>query len=61
MDIEEKEFPKWVRVHESHVVREDGRVVTVPAFPGFHVNRVDGEVTVMVADAEEEAKAMGDA
>jgi hypothetical protein len=55
------DWPKWVVVHESHVQRDkNGKVLSVPAYPGFHLSRVDGEVTVMVADHEEEAKAVGE-
>lgn len=50
------EYPKWVEAHESHLERK-GDVVSTPAFPHFHVNRVGGAVTVLVNDAEEEAKA----
>lgn len=61
MEIEEKEYPKWIVPHASHVLRDaDGKVKSVPAFPGFHVSRVDGEVTVMVVDADEEAVALGE-
>lgn len=53
----EIEFPKWVVPHESQVTRTGDHIVT-PLFPQFHVNRLDGEVTVMVADATEEARAL---
>lgn len=56
------EFPKWVPVHESHVVRKmvQGAPdhIAVPAWPEFHVDRVSGMVTVLVADAGSEARAM---
>jgi multidrug resistance efflux pump len=60
-----KEFPKYVPVHESHVVRKQGigeipEVVAVPAFPEHHVDR-DGTVKVLVVDAEHEAKATSEA
>lgn len=53
------EWPQWVPVHESHIVvrKMDGAPdhVSVPAFPDYHVNRIDGSVTVLVHD-EDEAK-----
>jgi hypothetical protein len=71
---EHEEFPKWVVVHESHVVRSGVVVATdteeeakaraasypvrVPMFAAHHVAR-DGTVTVLVHDADEEAKALG--
>jgi hypothetical protein len=74
------EFPKWVKVHDSHIVRKESDVgvaidpatgaarqytalphVSTPAWQDFHVNREDGSVTVLVKDAEEEAKALADA
>jgi hypothetical protein len=51
-----KEFPKFVAPHESHVVKTDDHV-SVPMFSGHHVDR-EGLVTVLVHDAEEEAKAL---
>ena len=53
---EDPEYPKWVEAHSSHVERR-GDVVSTPAFPLFHVNRVGGAVMVLVHDADEEAKA----
>lgn len=55
-------FPKWIAVHESHVVRtkadDDAPVhVSVPKFPSYHVSR-DGTVTVLVNDEDEERIAM---
>ena len=51
------EFPKWVEVHESHVHREEGKPPVVPRFPDFHVARDGGSITVLVTDAEHEARA----
>lgn len=51
-----QEYPKFVDVHPSHVVRT-GDHVSVPNFSHHHVDR-DGAVTVWVKDAEEEAKAL---
>lgn len=51
------EFPKWVVPHDTHVSRDAHGHVSVPLFPGHHVGR-DGVVTVMVKDADEEAKAL---
>ncbi len=57
-------YPTWVVPHESHVTRTkigDGpEVVSVPNFSGMHVNRVNGEVTVLVADEEEAKIASGE-
>jgi hypothetical protein len=54
-----QEWPKWVAVHESHVVRRDSGAgapiaISVPAFLHHHVDRVTGEVTVLVQDEDEE-------
>lgn len=54
----ETDFPKWVTPHESHVVVQDGGHVVTPLFADFHVSRLDKSVTVLVKDAEEEAKAL---
>ncbi len=55
------EWPKWVVPHESHVVRKkaDGAPdhVSVTDFEDFHVDRVTGEVTVLVKDEEDERRA----
>jgi hypothetical protein len=54
----DREWPKWVAVHDSHVMRRkmEGAPdhVSVPAFPDFHVNRNDGVVTVLVRNEDEE-------
>jgi hypothetical protein len=59
------EWPKWIPVHDSHVVRRkvDGAPdhVSVPAFPEYHVNRGDGLVTVLVRNEDEEKAATGEA
>lgn len=56
------EFPKWVTPDESHIVRQkvEGAPdhVSTPGWPEYHVNRVDGSVTVLVKDADEEARAL---
>lgn len=58
-----QEFPKYVEVHESHVVKQvapHGDApphISIKGFAGHHVDR-DGKVTVLVHDADEEAKAM---
>lgn len=58
-------FPKWVQPHESHIVRKemDGAPahVSAPGFSEVHVNRIDGAVTVLVANEDEEARALADA
>lgn len=58
----ETDFPKWVIPDASHIVRKqvDGAPdhVSTPGFAEFHINRLDGVVTVLVKDAEEEAKAL---
>jgi len=52
------EFPKWVVVHDSHVFRKevDGApaVVSTPGFADYHVNRANGEITVLVKNEDEE-------
>lgn len=55
------EYPKWVKVHTSHIVKSHAEHVSTPAFPTFHIDRVTKDVFVQVADAEEEAKALADA
>lgn len=56
------EWPKWVVPHESHVsrVKRDGFPdhVTAPLWSQFHVNRVDGVVTVLVKGEDEEQRAV---
>lgn len=57
------DYPKWVKVHDSHIVRRhvDGFPdhIIAPDFADTHVNRVDGVVTVLVADEDEEKRAVG--
>jgi hypothetical protein len=59
------EWPKWVKVHDSHILRKEiGGApdhVSVPAFPDFHVNRENGEVTVLVHDEDQEKLATSEA
>lgn len=56
------EWPKWIVPHASHIAHTRAGAasdhVSTPAFPDFHVNRVTGEVTVLVHDAEDEARAL---
>lgn len=66
LEIASEPYPRWVAVHESQVARkvaEDGSPihVSVPNWPSFHVNRADGAVTVMVTNADEEARAQAEA
>lgn len=55
------EWPKWIVPHESHIIRKkvDGApdAVSTPAWSQCHVNRVDGAVTVLVANEDEEKAA----
>ena len=53
------EFPKWVMPHASHVVMHPihGHVTT-PHFAEHHVDRQSKDVTVLVHDAEDEARAL---
>lgn len=51
-----QEYPKWIEPHASHLDHANGHV-SVPLFPEHHVDR-DGKVTVLVKDAEDEAKAL---
>jgi hypothetical protein len=59
------EWPKWVVVHGSHIDRketEGGPVhISVPAYPDYHVNRANGEVTVLVHNEDEEKAATAEA
>ncbi len=61
---DETEWPKWVTPHDNHIVSQSApggpAHVSTPRFEHFHVNRVDGSVTVMVNNAEEEARALAD-
>ena len=56
-----REYPSWVKVHRGHIVRAEGTGhISVPLFPEFHIDRVTQEISVLVKDAEEEAKASAD-
>src|ERR1700731_5195908 len=52
------EWPKWVKVHDSHILRKkvDGAPdhVSVPAYPDYHVDRLTGDVSVLVHDEDQE-------
>ena len=50
---DEREYPKFVEVHPSHIVRV-GDHVSTPAFPIFHIDRNTKVVTVQVQSAIEE-------
>jgi hypothetical protein len=54
--VSHEEFPKWVVPHESHV-HQAGDHLSAPLFPDHHVDR-EGKLTVLVRDADEEAKAL---
>jgi hypothetical protein len=57
----DNDWPKWVTPHDSHIVRQknDGAPdhVSTPAFGMSHVNRVDGGVSVLVHNEDEEKRA----
>src|SRR5674476_898112 len=57
-------WPKWVVPHDSQVQRKktEGAPdhVSTPGFTDYHVNRVTGEVTVLVANEDEEKVATGE-
>lgn len=54
--VADAEWPKWVPVHESRIAKKsvDGApdYVSVPGYENFHVDRLDGSVTVLVADED---------
>jgi|SRR5579859_4025933 len=53
---EHEEFPKWVEAHESHVVGD-----IAPEWPeSFRPRGKDAKVQVLVNDADEAARAMGE-
>ena len=58
---DETEYPKWVVPHPGHITYHPlyGHAST-PLFSECSVNRVGGEVTVLVHDAEEEERARSD-
>lgn len=57
----DSEWPRWVKPHDSHIVRQSVAGapdhVSTPHFPHVHVNRVDGTVTVLVENEDEEKRA----
>lgn len=53
------DWPRWVVPHPNHVVVQNDRP-TVPAFPEFHIRRHDGQLTVLVHNAADEATALAD-
>ena len=57
------EYPKHVEPHPSHVIARlrpgAEPSISVPAFTSHHVDR-EGRVSVLVCDAEEEAKALAE-
>jgi hypothetical protein len=55
-----KEYPRWVQVHESHVVRKGEKPLVSVSVPDFGERFVapDGSVSVLVHDAEEELQAV---
>jgi hypothetical protein len=59
-----KEWPKWVVAHDSQVVRKEVEgypvAVSTPGFADSHVNRGNGEVTVLVNNEDEEKRALGE-
>src|SRR5580692_8483133 len=59
------EWPKWVKVHDSHILRKkvDGAPdhVSVPAYPEYHVDRLTGDVSVLVHDEDQEKVATAEA
>ncbi len=52
-----KPYPQWVEPHTSHVKTAAGGHISVPGFDDHHVDR-ESRITVLVKDAEEEAKAL---
>ncbi len=59
--VVDREWPKWVSVHESHINRRktegEPDYISTPAFPNFHVQRGAGDVTVLVRNEDEEKMA----
>jgi len=55
--VAHEEYPKYIKPDASHIHTDAGGHVSVPLFPDHHVDR-DGVVTVLVRDADEEAKAL---
>lgn len=54
----EREFPKWVEPHASHIHTDDNGHRSVAGFE-FHTDRA-GTITVLVKDAAEEADALAE-
>jgi hypothetical protein len=58
------EWPKWVVPHDSQIQRKKTEGfpdhVSTPGFADYNVNRVNGEVMVLVADEDEEKVATGE-
>ena len=56
-----EEYPKWVVAHKSHIHvttwPNGAKHITTPDWPEFHINRIDGIVSVLVNTAEEAARA----
>jgi len=59
------EWPKWVKVHDSHILRKKVEGVpdhvSVPAYPEYHVDRLTGDVSVLVHDEDQEKIATAEA
>jgi hypothetical protein len=55
---ETTEYPKWVKVHDSHKVQDGYGNICVQDFHGFYFDRVTKEMTVLVHDLDEETKAI---
>lgn len=54
------EFPKWVAVHDSHVVKQNAAGephISVARWP-FEIDRVTNVVRVLVQNAQDEAEAI---
>lgn len=49
-------YPRYVEPHLSHIVTIGGQRST-PHFPEFHIDRATDVLSVLVNDAEHEAKA----
>jgi len=58
-----QDYPKWVIPHPSHIKETDsgfGMQKITPEFPEFHINRVDGVLTVLVQDKKHEDFALAE-
>ena len=58
--LSENKYPAWVIPHDSHIVRPEGQPIVTPFFSEHHVDRDTKQVTVLVADEEEEARALAE-